>query len=260
MKHHLSSFRRSPWLRIALIVILGLMFAPVGVMAATSSVATPLASVGGFNPVMIGALGVGAMCIGLRKEASEEGDGGGGGDGQKAEDKLDLTAAIAKLEDKTLPISQRLSVAVQALKGIDPTQQLAGVQKQLTDAKASIALKDGEIAKLKAELDTAQKTLSAREKDVTDLEAANARLETEVKDLRAKEQDIDKRAGQKSKEHVASLGFPAAKLPGPTGEKGNETPAQRALAAFQAETDTEKKGQLWQEYRREEAKAKAAMN
>jgi len=259
MKHHLSSFRRSPWLRIALIVILGLMFAPLGVMAATSSVATPLASVGGFNPAMIGAIGLGAVCIGLRKEASEEGDGGGG-EGTKAEDKLDLTAAIAKLEDKTLPISQRLSVAVQALKGIDPTQQLAGTKQQLTDANATIALRDGEITKLKAELETTKQTLKAREKDVSDLEASNAALETEAKDLRAKEQDIDKRAGQKSKEHVASLGFPAAKLPGPTGEKGNETPVQRALAAFQAETDTEKKGQLWQEYRREEAKAKAALN
>lgn len=217
MKHHLSSFRRSPWLRIALIVILGLMFAPLGVMAATSSVATPLTSAGGFNPVMLGALGV--MCIGLRKEASEESDGGGG-EGAKAGDKLDLTAAIAKLEDKTLPISQRLGVAIQALKGIDPTQQLAGIKQQLADANATVALRDGEITKLKADLATAQQTLAAREKDVTDLEAANARLETEAKDLRAKEQDIDKRAGQKSKEHVASLGFPAAKLPDSQTEQG----------------------------------------
>lgn len=222
MKHHLSAFRRSPWLSVACLLILGLMFAPVGIMAATSAPTTPLASVGGFNPMMLGALGLGAVCIGLRAPASEGGDGGG--DGPKADDKIDLAKAVAQIEDKTLPLSQRLSVAVQALKGIDPTQQLAGIQQKLTDANASITLKDGEITKLKADLATAQQTLAAREKDVTDLEAANAALETEAKDLRAKEQDIDRRAGQKSKERVASLGFPAAKLPGsePASEKSAE--------------------------------------
>lgn len=204
MKHHLSSFRRSPWLSVACLLILGIMFAPLGVMAATSAPATPLASVGGFNPMMLGALGLGAVCIGLRSPASEEGDGGGGG--TSADDKIDLAKAVAQIEDKTLPISQRLGVAVQALKGIDPTQQLAGVQKQLTDATATITLKDAEITKLKADLTTAQQTLAAREKDVTELEAANATLET-------KEKDIDKRASAKANERVAALGFPASKLP-----------------------------------------------
>lgn len=252
MKHTLSSFRRSHWLTIACLIILGLMCAPLGLMAASTGAGTPLAT-GGLNMPLLGAIGIGAVGLTLRSPASEDGDGGGDG-------KVDLAAAVAQIEDKTLPISQRLGVAVQALKGIDPTQQLAGIQQKLTDANASITLKDAEITKLKAELDTAQKTLAARDKDVSDLEASNAQLETEAKDLRAKEQDLDKRAGQKSKEHVASLGFPSSKLPGPSGEKGNETPTERALAAFQAETDAEKKGKLWQEYRREEAKAKAAQN
>lgn len=255
MKYHLSSFRRSPWLSVACLLILGLMFAPLGIMAATASPVTPLASVGGFNPIMIGALGVGAVCYGLRKEAGEEGEGGG--DGPKAEDKLDLTAAIAKLEDKTLPISQRMTVALQALKGIDPTQQLAGIQQKLTDANASITLKDAEITKLKAELDTAQKTLAAREKDVSDLEASNAQLETEAKDLRAKEQDLDKRAGQKSKEHVASLGFPSSKLPAPDSKAGGDALAQ-ARDEFVACQDPVLKGQLAAKVRELEAAAKAA--
>lgn len=204
MKHHLSAFRRSPWLSIACLLILGLMFAPVGIMAATASPATPLASVGGFNPMMLGAIGLGAACIGLRSPASDEGDGGGGG--PSADDKLDLAQAVAQIEDRTLPISQRLGIAAKVLKGIDPTQQLAGIQQKLTDATAAITLKDAEITKLKADLATAQQTLAAREKDVTELEAANATLET-------KEQDIDKRAAAKANERVAALGFPASKLP-----------------------------------------------
>lgn len=227
MKHHLSAFRRSPWLSVACILILGLMFAPVGIMAATSAPATPLASIGGFNPAMLGALGVGAVCIGLRNQASEHGDGGG--DGPKADEKLDLAAAVAQIEDKTLPISQRLGIAAKVLKGIDPTQQLAGVQQQLTDANAAIALKDAEITKLKSDLATAQQTLGAREKDVTDLEAQVATLEAEAKDLRAKEQDLDKRAAGKAKEQVAALGFPAAKLPGAqTPEQTGSVPANEA--------------------------------
>lgn len=225
MKNHLSPFRRSPWLSIACLLILGLMLAPVGIMAATSAPATPLASLG-FNPMMLGALGIGAVCYGLQAPASDE--GGGGGTGAQTEEKLDLAAAVAQIEDRTLPLSQRLGVAVRVLKGIDPTQQLAGVQQQLTDANATVALRDGEITKLKAELATAQQTVAAREKDVTELEAANAKLETEAKDLRAKEQDLEKRAGQKSKERVAALGFPAAKLPAPSAEQESEIPATRA--------------------------------
>jgi hypothetical protein len=221
MKHTLSSFRRSFWLQVTLIVVLGIMCAPLGVMAATTGAGTPLAT-GGLNPIMLGAIGLGAFGI-LRSPASDDGDAGGG-DG-----KLDLAAAVAQIEDKTLPISQRLSVAVQALKGIDPTQQLASIKQHLTDANASIALKDGEITKLKAELDTAQKTLTAREKDVSELEASNAQLENEANTLRAKEQDIDKRAEQKSKEHVASLGFPASNLPAPQGADDMKTiPATEA--------------------------------
>ena len=226
MKHHLSSFRRSPWLSIACILILGLMLAPVGLMAATISPGTPLASIGGFNPMMLGALGLGAACIGLRAPASDGADGGGG---TSADDKLDLAAAVAQIEDKTLPISQRLGIAAKVLKGIDPTQQLAGVQSQLTDANASIVLKDAEITKLKADLATAQQSLTARETDVTQLEAQVAALEKDKLALEAKEQDIDKRAGQKSKEHVASLGFSASKLPGAQSAEGfKDLPATEA--------------------------------
>jgi len=223
MKHHLSSFRRSPWLSVACLLILGLMLAPVGLMAATTAAATPGAHLA-FDPLALGALGFGAVM--LRAPA---GDGEGGGD-PKAEDKLDLAQAVAQIEDKTLPISQRLGIAAKVLKGIDPTQQLAGINQQLADANASITLKDAEITKLKADLATAQQTLSARDKDVTDLEASNATLEAEVKNLRGKEQDIDKRAGQKSKEHVASLGFPAAKLPGSESETQAKSDEDRIRA------------------------------
>lgn len=214
MKHHLSAFRRSPWLSVACLLILGLMLAPVGLMAATTAAATPGAHLA-FDPLTLGALGFGAIM--LRAPAADEGEGGGD---PKAEDKLDLAQAVAQIEDRTLPISQRLGIAAKVLKGIDPTQQLAGVQKQLGDVQASITLKDAEITKLKADLLTAQQSLTARETDVTQLEAQVAALEKEKITLTSKEQDIDKRAASKSKEHVAALGFPAAKLPGSQTEQG----------------------------------------
>lgn len=229
MKHHLSSFRRSPWTSIACLLILGLMFAPLGLMAVTTSPTTPLAPLGGLDPVAAGMLGIGAVGGILRSQASEHGDGGGG----KAPEQLDLAKAVAQIEDKTLPISQRLSVAVQALKGIDPTQQLADVKQQLTDAQATVAKRDSEITRLKSELETAQKTLAAREKDVTDLEAANANLESEAKDLRSKEQDLKKRSEAKATEKIAALGFPASKLPGSQSQEQSKSLPENQAALEQ---------------------------
>jgi hypothetical protein len=232
MKHHLSAFRRSPWLSIAIVAILGLMLLPVGLMAAVTAPATPAASLG-LNPLMLGSLGcVGAIM--LRTPAGDEGESGGGG--AKAEDKLDLATAIAQVEDRTLPMGQRLSIAAKVMKGIDPTQQLSSIQKQFTDAQAAITLKDAEIAKLKADLTTAQQSLAARDTDVTQLEAANAQLEKDKLSLTAKEQDIEKRSASKSKEHLASLGFPAAKLPAADNKEHAEVPATRAALEEQMAT------------------------
>lgn len=252
MKHHLSSFRRATWPRLILCVILAFMLCPVGVMAATSMAAPPLASMG-FNPTLgFAGLAAGGAYMMLRSPADDGGEGGGGGGGASQEEKVDVPAAIAKIEDKTLPISQRLGVALQALKGVDPTQQLAGTQQKLTEANATIAQRDVEITRLNAELNTAKQQLSAREQDVTQLESANATLEAENKRLKSKEQDIDKRAGSKANERIASLGFPASKLPNPQSTEQtknlpeNEAKLEEALKACKTQKE---RSQLLHDYR-----------
>lgn len=160
-----------------------------------------------------------------------------------ATDTPDPAAALAALEDKTLPMSQRLDVAFKALKGIDPTNQLAAVKKQLAEAQASVALKDAEIEKIKGELSTANKQLEARHADVKGLEEANAKLEKENKELSGKEQNLEKRATEKANERVATLGFPASKLPAATEKVSDAANLEDLKAKFEAETDPMKKAE-----------------
>lgn len=244
MKHHLSSIRRSPWLSVILLVILGFMLCPVGLMAASATPVLPIASVGGFNSMLMGSLGAGAaLYMGLRATAGEGGDEGGG----KGEDAMDPKEALAKVEDKTLPMGQRLAVAVQALKGIDPTNQLADVKKEVTTLKADLATKTTELQAAQNELASVKKELAAREVDIKALETSNAALETQKAELEAKEKDVEKRADAKAKEKVASLGFQSNKLPGTTEDADAEVPQSRdelEQALKKCETATERREML----------------
>jgi chromosome segregation ATPase len=152
--------------------------------------------------------------------------GGSGGDGPP----MDAAEALAKVEDRTLPIMQRLTIAANALKGIDPTNQLAALQEKLTTAQATIAARDTEITTLKADLATVRGELTARQTDVSNLEARNVELETANRDLLAKEQNLETRATAKSKESVKALGFPAKQLPAANAEHGDEKPEDKIRA------------------------------
>ncbi|HRJ09361.1 MAG TPA: hypothetical protein PK490_12235 [Prosthecobacter sp.] len=183
--------------------------------------------------------GIPALMLPLRTPADDSGEGGGGGP-------VNVADALAKLEDKTLPLSQRLSVAAAALRGIDPTQQLAGTKLKLDEASA-------EVARLKSELDGSRMQLAAREKDVADLEARVAELEKAHADLAAKEQDLEKRAAAKAQERMASLGFPAGKLPAPSADDSGlkdvpKTEAQLTEALVKCKTQKERSA-LLREYR-----------
>lgn len=228
MKHHLSSVRRSPWLRVACLLILALMCAPAAMAATvggTAALSLPVAS--GFMPGAMLAAGAGLGLMMLRAPEQDGGEGGGGDGGEtQATDPMEaIKTAQAALENKTLPLSQRFAVAMNAFKGVGPTTQFAAVQAELTTTKATLAAKE-------AELKTTQDELAAARADVTTLEASNAKLETENAALQAKEQDIEKRAAAKSKEHVAALGFPAGKLPVSTETVPDEVAAdEKALSA-----------------------------
>lgn len=250
MKHHLSSFRRSMALRVLCILILTVMCAPMAMAAAVTPGAPTLAA-GGFSPLMM-AGSVGILGLGLLNAAKDDGSENGGG-GAKAEDEtITPEAAIVSLKDGTLTMSQRLGVALKALQGIPPAEQFAKVQADLATANASLT-------KVNAELDLANKRITALEADVKGFEEANAALEKTNKDLQAKEQDLDKRASAQAKQITRSVGIEASKLPGAMKEgEQSQTASQVAYTAFAKERDPEKKADLFQAYKAEQAKEKKA--
>lgn len=239
-KRHLSAFRRSSLLRVLCILILAVMCAPCA-MAAAVTPAPTLATVGGFNPILV-AGGIGLAGLGLMNAAKDDGSENGGGE-PSAEDKpLDPAAAIKAIEDKTLPMSQRLGVALNALKGIAPAEQFAKVKTDLEAAQAALKTRDGELA-------AANKQLEALQADVKQLEEANAKLEKENKDLVAKEQDLNKRASDQAKQIVRGVGIEASKLP--AAQAGDEAPSVDALRSKLADTSlsSEERGEIVKQIR-----------
>jgi chromosome segregation ATPase len=181
----------------------------------------------------------------LMTPASELAAGGGGGApiGTEKVEKVDPAEALKQLEDKTLPMSQRLTVAMNALRGIDPTNQLADVQRTLAEAQASLATRDQELAAAKADLASRDARITALETDVRNLETRNAQLEQA-------EQDLEKCAEAKSKEKVAALGFPASQLPAATAAPSGSTNDEKIAELHKqiaATSDPLEKGKLSQQ-------------
>jgi predicted nucleic acid-binding Zn-ribbon protein len=156
----------------------------------------------------------------LRSPADDHSSEGGGAP--------DVATALATLEDRTLPMSQRLSVAMAAMRGIDPTNQLASIQEQLTTAQTALTDKQAELAQLQSELESANAQIAALTTDVTDAQAATAAAEARAKAAEANEQDIAKRVDARVKEELASKGFPSSKLPSSSDEIQAELPANKA--------------------------------
>lgn len=219
-KRHLSAFRRSFALRAICLLILAAMFAPAAMAAASAApVGLPAASGSHLGAAFLAA-GLGGMMI-LRAPAGEEGEGGGGGS-QASDDKpVGVAEALAAIEDKTLPMSQRIGVAMKALRGIPPAEQFAKVKADLDAANASLIT-------VRGELEAANNQLVALQADVKQLEEANAKLENENKDLAAKEQDLSKRASEQAKQIARGVGIQADQLPAAqTGEEAQPTAEDR---------------------------------
>lgn len=101
-------------------------------------------------------------------------------------------------------------------------QQLRAALSTKADLTARLDTANASLQSVTTERDEARAPLATAMARVTDLEAqlsdVNAALgdhEKEVAKLKAAEKDLATRAAAKSKEHVASLGFPAAALPNP---------------------------------------------
>lgn len=225
MKHHLSSFRRSTALRVLCILILTVMCAPMAMAASISPAGPTLASVGGFNPLML-AGGLGVLGVGLMTAAKDDGSENGGG-GKAADEPIDVEAAMADIEDKTIPITKRLGIA-QRIGVAFKTLQGQAPAEQFTQVKADLATAQAALATAAADLTTARARITALEADVKSFEEANAALEQEKKDLQAKEQDLEKRSSDKAKQIARSVGIDASKLPAAqTGDETQKKPEER---------------------------------
>ena len=159
---------------------------------------------------------------------------------------VNLAEVIAQVENRTLPLGQRLSTAAKALRGIDPTNQLAAIQEQLTQAQARTTELEQQLSTAQADLVTVRAELAAREQDVNDLQTRNAELEQANADLTAREQDLEARADAKAAEKVAALGFPANRLPAANGQQAAEGEEKIAELREQLakETDPGKRGKI----------------
>ncbi len=220
-KRHLSAFRRSFALRAICLLILAAMFAPAA-MAAASAAPVGLSDASGSHlGAAFLAAGLGGMMI-LRSPAGEEGDAGGGCGSQASEDKpVDAAEALAAVENKTLPMSERLSVAAKALRGIPPAEQFTKVKADLDAANAQLAT-------VRGDLEAANKQITALQADVKQVEDANAKLEQTNKDLAAKEQDLNKRASEQAKQIARGIGIDANQLPAAqTGDEAQPTAEDR---------------------------------
>jgi hypothetical protein len=208
--------RRNPWIFATALLILAVLFVPLALMAITAD-----AGAGGNGTSSLAMAGLMGAPFMLRDKAGEH-EGGGGGAAP------DVATALAEIQDTTLPMSQRLGVAIKALGGIDPTNQLAKIKADLTDVQGQLTARDSELATVRAELETANKRIAALTTDVTEAQTATAAAETRAKELQTKEQDLQKRVDAKVKEELAAKGFPAAKLPNSSEHIGAEVPSSRA--------------------------------
>lgn len=184
----------------------------------------------------------------LFNAASDDGSENGGAGAAP----VNLAEVIAQVEDRTMPLGQRLSTAAKALRGIDPTNQLAAIQEQLTQSQARTTELEQQLSTAQADLVTVRAELAAREQDVNDLQTRNAELEQANADLTAREQDLEARADAKAAEKVAALGFPANRLPAANGQQATEGEEKIAELREQLakETDPGKRGKIALEIRK----------
>ncbi len=164
-----------------------------------------------------------------------------GGGGDKTQKPVDPAAALAQIEDPTLPMKQRLTVAADAIRGIPPTAQFAKVQAELDTTKATLATRD-------AELKQANARIAALEADAKENEATISTLGQENKDLKAKEQDLEKRVEARVKEKMGSLGFPESKLPAADDKVAATGGYEEALAEYSKITDPHKRAAYYQSH------------
>lgn len=156
-------------------------------------------------------------------------------------------AAPVQADEPKLSIGQRLTAALASKESL---------QQAIADRDTTIAEDRAEIDRLKAENADLQSQLTEANEKITDLEAQAAEVE---KSLAAAEKEAAEAKAQnttvekKAQEKVASLGFPAAKLPAAQEEAGQETAAE-LLARAEKTTDPKERYKLVKAARDAEAR------
>lgn len=223
MNYHLRSLS---WLQLSCLAILALMVAPVAFAVVSSAPLAPHTGTAFLTTASLGGM------IMLRDEAGEHATGGGG--------PVAVDDAIRAISDTSMTMSQRLSVAMQALKGVDPTNQLATIKADLDKARADLAARDTEVTDLKAAVEKLNTKLAARDEDVKQADEARAAAEKRTQELEAKEQDLEKRALAKSKEKLGAIGIASTDLPAPDAKVGTtEVSAEDQIRALSGSRRTE---------------------
>jgi cell division protein FtsB len=179
----------------------------------------------------------------LLNAAADDGSENGGA----AAAPVNLAEVIAQVKNPALTFSQRLSFALGALQGIDPTNELNAARDRVIEGLKATNEKLVELGeKGNLEMANLREQITAREQDVTDLQARNAELEQTNADLSAREQDITARANKLVAERIAALGYPAERLPASTNQQQAEGAERIAELREQIakETDPQKRGEL----------------
>lgn len=96
----------------------------------------------------------------------------------------------------------------------------ADLQARLELATTDLAARDATIATLQTDLAAAQARVTSLEAEAAEINLALSAHQKEVDTLKAAEQSLELRAAAKSKEELKSLGFPAAQLPNPDPRAG----------------------------------------
>lgn len=160
-------------------------------------------------------------------------------------------AADDAADNPKLTIGDRMKAAFASKESLQ--QAIADRDKTIAEDKTEIGRLTQANTDLQAQLDQANAKIATLEADATEVDKALKAAEAEA----AKEKAANTTVEKKAQEKVASLGFPAAKLPAAQEDTTQES-AEELLARADKTTDSKERYRLVKQAR--EARAAAAGN
>lgn len=156
-------------------------------------------------------------------------------------------------DDPKLSIGQRLSAAIASKATLQ--QAITDRDKTIAEDKAQIGRLTQANTDLQTRLDQANAKITQLEADAAEVDKALKQAESEAVEEKKKNTTVDKKAQEK----VASLGFPAAKLPAAQDEAGQES-ASDLFAKAEKTADPKERYRLVKQARDLQAREAAGDN